>query len=162
MSMFKNLQAGRVAGAALLMVATMLPFSAEAQWVFVAHRVMGRVEQVTQQQNPQPGQTDPKMVTQVATVILEAPAKRVFEVATNTTNTNANVTVVSNDPATMTIKLSEGDQTATLKVTSLSKSVSQLMIVGSAPAGEDPETTRIVNAALRLCGDLGKTCQLSN
>lgn len=160
--MFKLTQVVRKAGALSLVLSAMLPLAAEAQWVFVAHRVMGRVQQVTQEQDQQPGQSGPKMVTQVATVILEAPAKRVFEVATNATNTSPNVTVVSNDPASMTIKLSEGDQTATLKATSLSKSVSQLMIVGSAPAGENPETTRIVNAVLRLCGDLGKTCQLSN
>lgn len=163
MQKLKGLCTGRVIAASALVLSGLLPLSAEAQWVFVAHRVMGRVQQVTQQPDAQSDQSaSPKTVTQVATVILEAPAQRVFDVATNTTKTNPNVTVVSNDPATMTIKLAEGDQSATLKVTSLSKSVSQLMIVGTAPAGENPETTRIVNGVLRLCGDLGKTCQISN
>jgi hypothetical protein len=130
--------------------------------VLVARRVVGRVEQVTQQQNAPTGQASPQQVTQVATVVLDAPADRVYQVATNTANNNQNVTVVSNDPSTMTIKLNEADQSATLKVTVLNKNVSQLMIVGSAPAGENPQTTRIVNAVLRLCGDLGKTCQINN
>ena len=153
---------GRVAGASLLVLSGLLPLPAGAQWVLVARRVVGRVEQVTQQQNAPTGQASPQQVTQVATVVLDAPADRVYQVATNTANNNQNVTVVSNDPSTMTIKLNEADQSATLKVTVLNKNVSQLMIVGSAPAGENPQTTRIVNAVLRLCGDLGKTCQINN
>jgi stress response protein SCP2 len=150
----------RVLGASVVVLAGALPLTAEAQWVLVARHVVGRVQQVTQQQDNAAG--TPQQVTQVATVVLDAPASRVYQVATNATNTNQQVTVVSNDPATMTINIREAEQQATLKVTALNKNTSQLMIVGSAPAGENPETTRIVNAALRLCGDLGKTCQVGN
>lgn len=150
----------RVLGASVVVLAGALPLTAEAQWVLVARHVVGRVQQVTQQQDNAAG--TPQQVTQVATVVLDAPASRVYQVATNATNTNQQVTVVSNDPATMTINIREAAQQATLKVTALNKNTSQLMIVGSAPAGENPETTRIVNAVLRLCGDLGKTCQVGN
>lgn len=151
---------GRVLGASLLVLSGFMPLAAEAQWVLVARHVVGRVQQVTQQQDDAAG--TPQRVTQVATVVLDAPASRVYQVATNATSTNQQVTVVSNDPATMTINIREADQQATLKVTALNKNMSQLMIVGSAPAGENPQTTRIVNAALRLCGDLGKTCQVGS
>ena len=150
----------RVVAASLVVLAGALPLTAEAQWVLVARHVVGRVQQVTQQQDNAAGA--PQQVTQVATVVLDAPASRVYQVATNATNTNQQITVVSNDPATMTINIREADQQATLKVTALNKNMSQLMIVGSAPAGENPQTTRIVNVALRLCGDLGKTCQVGN
>ena len=150
----------RALGASFVVLAGALPLTAEAQWILVARHVVGRVQQVTQQQDNPAG--TPQRVTQVATVVLDAPASRVYQVATNATNTNQQVTVVSNDPATMTINIREAEQQATLKVTALNKNTSQLMIVGSAPAGENPETTRIVNAALRLCGDLGKTCQVGN
>lgn len=141
-----------------------LPMPAEAQWIFVAHRAMNRIQQVTQDQDVSQGQNAqaPQRVTQVATVILDVPAKRVFEVATNATNRNQNVTVVSNDPASMTIKVKEGDQSATLAVSALNKNVSQLMIVGSAPAGENPQTSRIVNAAMNLCNDMGKKCEVGS
>ena len=146
--------------ALLVVLGGLLPLTAEAQWVLVARHVIGRVQQVTQQQDAQAGQPASQQVTQVATVVLDAPAGRVYQVATNATNRNQEVTVVSNDPATMTIKLKEGDQAATLNVTALNKNLSQLMIVGTAPAGENPQTTRIVNAVMRLCGDLGKNCQI--
>ena len=150
----------RVLGASIMVLAGALPLTAEAQWVLVARHVVGRVQQITQQQDNAAG--TPQRVTQVATVVLDAPANRVYQVATNATNTNQQITVVSNDPATLTINIREADQLATLKITALNKNMSQLMIVGSAPAGENPQTTRIVSAALRLCGDLGKTCQVGN
>lgn len=151
----------RGVGASLLVLSTFLPLSAEAQWVFVARHVIGRVQQITQQQDGQTG-VAPQRVTQVATVILDAPASKVYQVASNATMSNPNITVVSNDPVAMTISIREDDQVATLNVTSLNTNVSQLMVVGSAPAGESPQTSRIVSAALRLCGDLGKTCTVGN
>lgn len=141
-----------------------LPLTAEAQWIFVAHRAMNRIQQVTQDQDGSQtatGQTPPR-VTQVATVILDVPAKRVYEVASNATQNNQNVTVVSNDPASMTIKVKEADQSATLTVSALNKNISQLMIVGSAPAGQNPQTSRIVNAAVNLCNDMGKKCEVGS
>ncbi|WVH09338.1 MAG: hypothetical protein EoVTN8_716 [Fluviibacter phosphoraccumulans EoVTN8] len=158
--MGKTSSVGRAMGAAVLVLGGLLPLSAEAQWVLVARHVVDRVQQVTQQQDVSAGQAAPQQVTQVATVVLDAPASRVYQVATNASNRNKEVTVASNDPATMTINLKEGAQAATLNVTALNKNLSQPMIVGTAPAGENLQTTRIVNAVMRLCGDLGKTCQM--
>lgn len=162
--MSKNRKLGRSLAGLLLVLGFVLPMTAEAQWIFVAHRAMNRIQQVTQDPDNGQGQnaSAPQRVTQVATVILDVPAKRVFEVATNATNRNQNVTVVSNDPASMTIKVKEGDQSATLAVSALNKNVSQLMIVGSAPAGQNPQTSRIVNAAMNLCNDMGKKCELGS
>ena len=159
MTMTKKL--GSTLVGAVLVLGSTLPLTAEAQWIFVAHRAMNRIQQVTQDQDASQSQGQaPSRVTQVATVILDVPAKRVYDVASNATQNNQNVTVVSNDPASMTIKVKEADQSATLTVSALNKNVSQLMIVGTAPAGENPQTTRIVNAVMRLCGDLGKQCQV--
>ena len=151
-------------GGALIVLSASLPLTAEAQWIFVAHRAMNRIQQVTQDQDDGQGQNAqaPQRVTQVATVILDVPAKRVYEVASNAAKNNQNVTVVSNDPASMTIKMKEADQSATLTVSALNKNISQLMIVGSAPAGQNPQTSRIVNAAMNLCNDMGKKCELGN
>lgn len=161
MTMTKKL-GGALAGA-VLVLGSALPLTAEAQWIFVAHRAMNRIQQVTQDQDASQSQGQaPSRVTQVATVILDVPAKRVYDVASNATQNNQNVTVVSNDPASMTIKVKEADQSATLTVSALNKNVSQLMIVGSAPAGQNPQTSRIVNAAMNLCNDMGKKCELGS
>jgi hypothetical protein len=161
MTMTKKL--GSTLVGAVLVLGSTLPLTAEAQWIFVAHRAMNRIQQVTQDQDASQSQGQaPSRVTQVATVILDVPAKRVYDVASNATQNNQNVTVVSNDPASMTIKVKEADQSATLTVSALNKNVSQLMIVGSAPAGQNPQTSRIVNAAMNLCNDMGKKCELGS
>ena len=161
MTMTKKL--GSTLVGAVLVLGSTLPLTAEAQWIFVAHRAMNRIQQVTQDQDAGQSQGQaPSRVTQVATVILDVPAKRVYDVASNATQNNQNVTVVSNDPASMTIKVKEVDQSATLTVSALNKNVSQLMIVGSAPAGQNPQTSRIVNAAMNLCNDMGKKCELGS
>jgi hypothetical protein len=161
MTMTKKL--GSTLVGAVLVLGSTLPLTAEAQWIFVAHRAMNRIQQVTQDQDAGQSQGQaPARVTQVATVILDVPAKRVYDVASNATQNNQNVTVVSNDPASMTIKVKEADQSATLTVSALNKNVSQLMIVGSAPAGQNPQTSRIVNAAMNLCNDMGKKCELGS
>jgi hypothetical protein len=154
---------GAIAGAVMILGVS-LPLTAEAQWIFVAHRAMNRIQQVTQDQDDGQAQNAqvPQRVTQVATVILDVPAKRVYDVATNATKNNQHVTVISNDPASMTIKVKEADQSATLTVSALNKNISQLMIVGSAPAGQNPQTSRIVNAAMNLCNDMGKKCEVGS
>ena len=155
---------GSAVAGSLVVFGGSLPLAAEAQWIFVAHRAMNRIQQVTQDQDGAqgPNAQTPQRVTQVATVIFDVPAKRVYEVATNAVNNNQNVTLVSNDPASMTIKVKEAEQLATLTVSALNKNISQLMILGSAPAGENPQTSRIVNAAMNLCNDMGKKCEVGS
>lgn len=143
----------------LLVVA--IPFlmseSAFSQWVFVARHAIGRIEQVTQNQSS-PNQPP----TEVVTVILDAPAQRVFDVATTTIQQNQNVSIVNSDPQKLMLKISQGDQVATLAIKPLSDDTSQLMIIGSVAPGQDPQTTRIVDGVMRLCNELGKTCKLAS
>jgi hypothetical protein len=136
---------------------TLMPNFAFSQWVFVARHAIGRIEQVTQNQ-PAPNQPP----TEVVTVILDAPAQRVFNVALNTIQKNQNVNLVSSDPQKMTLKISQDDQMATLSIQSLSDDTAQLIIVGTAVPGQSPQTTRIVDGVMRLCGELQKSCQLAS
>jgi hypothetical protein len=46
---------GALAGS-LILLGTALPLTAEAQWIFVAHRAMNRIQQVTQDQDANQGQ----------------------------------------------------------------------------------------------------------
>jgi len=130
---------------------------AYSQWVFVARHAIGRIEQVTQNQ-PSPNQPP----TEVVTVILDAPARRVFNVALNTIQKNQNVNLVSSDPEKMSLKISQDDQMATLSIQSLGDDTAQMIVIGTAVPGQSPQTTRIVDGVMRLCGELQKSCQLAN
>lgn len=140
-----------------LAISLLAPELAFSQWVFVARHAIGRIEQVTQNQSS-PNQP----LTEVVTVILDAPAQRVFDVATNTIQKNQNVSIVNADQQRLTLKISQGNQVATLAIKSLSDDTSQLIIVGSAVPGQNSQTTQIVDGVMRLCNELGKNCKLAS
>ena len=143
-----------------LLVTALSLFTSElafSQWVFVARHAIGRIEQVTQNQ-ASPNQPP----TEVVTVILDAPAQRVYDVAINTIQQNQNVRVVSSDQQKLALKISQDDQVATLTINPLSDDTSQLIIVGTAVPGQSPQTTRIVDGVMRLCNQLGKSCRLAS
>ena len=140
----------------ILLVGAALPVRpAQAQWVFVARKVLGRVEQMTQpSQNGQPGYD-------VATVVLDAPASKVYATALNMIRQNPAVQITGEDAARNQINLLQGDRTGSLRVTMLSDKVSQLMIVGTAGPGEDSSTSRMLAAVLRVCREMHKQCSLT-
>ena len=67
-----------------------------------------------------------------ATVLLDAPADKVFTTALELARKNASVRVIMQDPAQRRFQIAEGDRTATLNVVPFSDDVSQLLIAGHA------------------------------
>ncbi len=128
---------------------------AEAQWVFLARKALGRIHQMTEggQQSGQPRYD-------FATVMLDAPAGRIFDVALQHARSNPQVRILMQDPHARRLQIAEGDRTATLNVVPFNDDVSQLLIAGHAGPGEGPTSSLIVQAVLRICGELGKHCQV--
>lgn len=147
--------------AATLLAAMALPLMpaspAEAQWVFLARKALGRIHQMTdgQQQGGHPGYD-------FATVLLDAPADKIFATALDLARKNKQVLVLMQDPGARRLQIAEGDRTATLNVVPFNDEVSQLMIAGHAGPGEGPTSTMIVQAVLRICKEMGKHCEVSN
>jgi hypothetical protein len=138
------------------LVATVVPFApAEAQWVFLARKAMGRIQHMREesQQAGRPGYD-------FATVILEAPADKVFATALAMARKNTTVRVVMQDPGQRRLQITDGDRTATLNVVPFSDDVSQLLIAGHAAPGEDSTASRVVQAVLRVCKAMNKECQV--
>lgn len=139
-----------------VLLATLLPLApAEAQWVFVARKALGRIEHMREGQQ---GSGQP--VYDFATVLLDAPADRVFAVALDMARKNRTVHVVMQDPAQRRFQVAQGDRTATFNVVPFGDDVSQLLIAGHAGPGEDATTPRVVEAVLRVCREMGKHCQV--
>jgi hypothetical protein len=129
---------------------------ADAQWVIVARRVLGRVQHM--QQDNQGGQ--PAM--SVATVVLDAPAARVYAKAQQLAHANPAVTVLADDANQRRLEVAEGNERVTLSVQALSDKVSQLIIFGSGPPTQNSATARTVAAVMRVCNELKKTCSIGN
>ena len=137
------------------MLLAVVPFApAEAQWVFVARKAAQRIHHMMEQgQNGQPGYD-------FATVILEAPADKVFNVALGHARSNKALRLLMVDPTAMRLQAAEGDRTVTLNVVALGDQASQLMIAGTAGRGEDPTSSRVVAAVMRVCAEMKKTCSV--
>lgn len=134
-----------------------VPFSsADAQWVFVARKALGRIHQMTEgPQNGRPGYD-------FATVILDAPADKVFSTALEMARKNPSVRILMQDPGQRRLQIAEGDRTATLNVAFFNDDVSQLMIAGHAGPGEASTASLVVQAVLRVCKEMNKHCEVGN
>ena len=135
---------------------TTIPFGpADAQWVFLARRAVGRIHHMAEGSQPggRPGYD-------FATVILDAPADKVFATALEMARKNTAVRVVMQDPGQRRLQITEGDRTATLNVVPFSDDVSQLLIAGQAGPNEDSTASRVVQAVLRVCKEMNKECQV--
>jgi hypothetical protein len=134
---------------------TFLPVApADAQWVLIGRRAIGRVHQIAQ------GATDGKPGLDIASVVLDAPAARVYATMTALVHKNTAVRIVKEDPAKLEIVVAEGDRTAHLSVIKLGEDLSQLLIVGKAGPGEDATSSRVLARVLQVCQEMQKQCSV--
>lgn len=141
--------------AGLLLAA--VPFGqANAQWVFVARKALGRIHQMTEAQQGGRSGYD------FATVLLDAHADKIFATALDLARKNKSVRILMQDPGARRLQIAEGDRTATLNVVPFNEEVSQLMIAGHAGPGEGSTASLVVQAVLRVCKEMGKHCEVGS
>ena len=126
---------------------------AEAQWVMLARRVVGRVEQMSQQ-SPKSG--GPSYDS--AAVILEAPADKVYATVVKGIRNRQDLTVTRDDAAVMLVQFTNGEQIAGIKVSTIGDNLTHLLI-SSAHTGNQPNAADLVlNSVLRVCKDMSVEC----
>jgi hypothetical protein len=139
---------------AIVAMALLVPAVAEAQAVFIARKAVQRIHRMTEEgQNGQMGYD-------FASVVLEAPADRVFKIAHDRARKNRQVRILMSDPVARRLQVAHDDRTATLNVVELSEGVSQLLIAGRSRPNEPAASSEIVVAVMRICAEMGKTCEL--
>jgi len=146
----------RSACVAAAIVALLASGFAEAQWVLVARKVVGRVEQMSQSQGGNGASYDS------AAVMLEAPADKVWDAVLRGLRGNTQgVTVTQENPADHVVQFSNGRQIAGIKVSSIGDNLTHLLIT-SAHTGDQPNAAALVlNSVLRVCKDMGVECSPS-
>src|SRR5262245_20591711 len=77
---------------------------ADAQWVMLARHALGRIQHMRQERQGDGQGYD------FATVILEAPADKVFATALELARKNTAVRIVMQDPVQRRLQLAEGDR----------------------------------------------------
>lgn len=138
-----------LAAVALMLVSTL----AEAQWVMLARRAVGRVEQMSQQA-PQPN--GPSYDT--AAVMLEVPADKVYAAVLNNLRNRQDLRITREDPSAQIVQFTNGQQIAGINVSPLGENLTHMMIT-SAHTGSQPDAAALVlNAVLRVCKDMNVEC----
>jgi len=126
---------------------------AEAQWVMLARRAVGRVEQMSQQ-SPQSGGAS----YDSAAVMLDASANKVYTAVLRGLQNAQGVTITREVPTEGLVEFTNGQQVAGIKVSALSDELTHMMIT-SAHTGTQPNAAALVmNGVLRVCKDMNVEC----
>lgn len=144
----------RLAVVLALLALFLVPASARAQWVFVARKALGKIQTLTQKENTgAPGYS-------VATVILTGKADKVYEIALKTAQSSPKAKLTYQDPATHTLELAAGGQVVGLRVSQVDSQKVQILIASVASPGKPDATPAAVDATLRVCKEMGATCEV--
>jgi hypothetical protein len=122
---------------------------AEAQWVFLARTALGAIKHLT---------SDGK---ETATVIIEGKAPNVYADAIAIVQRNPGLQITKRDDATRTFTFTDGQQSASIRVASLSDTLCQLIALSDAKKDGTSAASMIVQGTLRICGQLGVQCSVS-
>jgi hypothetical protein len=131
----------------LVAIAMLVSASAEAQWVFVARKAMGRIRQM------QGGHAD------VAAVMLDAAADEVYGKALSTIEAGRGLKVTKKDGASRTVAFSDGERKAMLQVEELNEGVSEILISASPAEGGQGTGSLVVERIMEICKEVKVECR---
>ena len=147
-----NRRIASVASFLLLMAIT-----SQAQWVAVARAVSGRIQRMEQQGSNGQGGYD------VATVVIEANAKNVYETALQRLMAHAaEVKIIRQDARTRTVAFTNGVQTASLQANTLGDKLTQLVVASTLDPVQHSATPLVVKSIQNVCTELKVECTLQN
>ena len=130
---------------------------AAAQWVFLARQAIGRVEQMQQASAQAAGGAGASY--DVATVIVEVPAQKVFDAVKSRLAKNGQLRVTQTDEARRAVQFTDGRQIGGIQVNVLGDNLAQLMVSTAHPGVPASATSTLVERILEVCHELGATCQ---
>jgi hypothetical protein len=128
---------------------------AQAQWVAVARAVSGRIQQMAQRSEDGKGGYD------VATVVIEAPAEKVYQTALQRLQAHAAaVKVIRQDDKKREVAFTNGVQTAGLQANPLGDKLTQLVVASTLGPEEPSATSLVVKSIQNVCAELKVECTL--
>jgi hypothetical protein len=132
-----------------------MPVASHAQWVAVARAVSGRIQRMQQQSADGKGGYD------VATVVIEANAQKVYETALQRIQAHSSeVKLIRNDARTRTVSFTNGEQTASLQANTLGDKLTQLVVASTLDPTGNGATPLVVKSIQNVCTELKVECTL--
>lgn len=140
---------------AVITIVLLFAISSQAQWVAVARAVSGRIQHMQQQSADGKGGYD------VATVVIEANAQKVYETALQRIQAHSSeVKLIRNDPRTRTVSFTNGVQTASLQANTLGDKLTQLVVASTLDPAGNGATPLVVKSIQNVCTELKVECTL--
>ncbi len=131
---------------------------AQAQLVFIARHAIGRVQQMSQQQQESPSQQgNGGLAYDTAAVMVEVPADKVYAVALRNLGAQPQLRITSQDPQSRDIQFTNGTQIAGMQVNPMSQKLSQILIT-AAHSGNENVSAVIFDRILALCSEMKVKC----
>ncbi len=129
--------------------------AAQAQWVAVARAVSGRIQRMQQKGANGQGGYD------VATVVIEAPAQKVYEVALQRAQAHASeVKLLEQNPRQRIVAFTNGTQTASLQANPLGDKLTQLVVASTLDPAQPSATSLVIKSIQNVCTELKVECTL--
>lgn len=129
---------------------------AEAQWVLLGRKALGVINTLSSQGREKAGQG-----YDVATVLLEADADKVYSMAVDLLKRNPNVTINYREDAGRVIDFTDGKLLVGMKVSKLEDHLSQLLISSVVTSGKPGGTSFVVEKVFQVCEKMGVQCMLA-
>ena len=140
--------------ACIVTVLMMSTVSSQAQWVMVARAVAGRVERMTDRSNDGSG-------FDVATVVLEANAEKVYETAIKSLSARPDVKITKQDAKKRMVQFTNGQQVASLQATPLGDKITQLVIASNLTPAPGTNSL-VVEGVLKVCKEMNVDCTIES
>lgn len=138
-----------VMGISIVVIIMLGAFEANAQWVFVARKALGRIEQMTQ------SETKDKPGYDVATVVIEGNADKVYDVAIKSIEKAPNLRITRRNPTLRTIEFTDGTISSGLKISPVNDTVVHLLIASVVMPGQPSGTSLVLAGVIRVCKEMG-------
>ena len=129
---------------------------AEAQWVLLGRKALGAINTLSSQGREKEGQG-----YDVATVLLEANADKVYSTAVDLLKGNPNVTINYREDAGRVIDFTDGKLLVGMKVSKLEDHLSQLLISSVVTSGKPGGTSFVVEKVFQVCEKMGVHCTVA-
>jgi hypothetical protein len=143
----------RVAGLFALLSTLLLASAAQAQWVFVARKAVGRIKTMTQKENTgSPGYS-------VAEVILSGSADRVYAAALRAAQASTKARLTGQDDVNRTLEFVAEGQVFGLRVSQVDSKAVHILLASTVAVGKQDQISAVVDAAMRICQEMGATCE---
>jgi len=127
----------------------LMTVASQAQWVAVARAVSGRIQQMQQKSADGQGGYD------VATVVIEASAQKVYETAIKRLQAHsAQVKVIEQNARKRIVSFTNGTQTASLQANPLGDKLTQLVVASTLDPAEPGATSLVVKSIQNVCTEL--------